>query len=98
MCKRPSASFAARLFHHGPASQHGFPPPRQFWQEETEHTPAARFEMHKRQEGFKRAEELKKNPPKPKRERRFFHGANWEFIYHQHLRDVCLVNNTVLFL
>ena len=31
--------------------------------------------MHRKQEAFERAEELKKNPPKPKKERRFFRGA-----------------------
>ncbi|EGD73085.1 hypothetical protein PTSG_04799 [Salpingoeca rosetta] len=45
---------------------------KEFWAEEAEHTPQARYEMHKRQEAMQRAEELKKNPPKPKKERRLF--------------------------
>lgn len=50
-------------------------PARQFWQEETDHTPQARYEMQKKQEAFKRAEELKRDPPKPKPQRRLFKGG-----------------------
>ncbi|EDQ90594.1 uncharacterized protein MONBRDRAFT_1116, partial [Monosiga brevicollis MX1] len=45
---------------------------KQFWEEETEHTPQARFMMQKKQEAFQRAEDMKRNPPPPKKERRFF--------------------------
>lgn len=49
---------------------------RKFWEEETEHSPEARVALHEHQEKVKKAEELKKNPPKPKKERRFFKGGS----------------------
>eukprot|EP00045_Choanoeca_perplexa_P004122 m.35613 g.35613 ORF g.35613 m.35613 type:complete len:432 (+) comp12406_c0_seq2:186-1481(+) len=45
---------------------------QQFWQEETDHTPQARYEMQMKQEAFKRAEALQRDPPKPKPQRRLF--------------------------
>eukprot|EP00055_Hartaetosiga_balthica_P004620 m.12409 g.12409 ORF g.12409 m.12409 type:complete len:470 (+) comp3995_c0_seq2:274-1683(+) len=45
---------------------------REYWQEEVEHTPRSRFEMHKKQEAMQLAEDLKKNPPKPKKKKKMF--------------------------
>eukprot|EP00730_Choanoeca_flexa_P002089 TRINITY_DN10906_c0_g1_i6.p1 TRINITY_DN10906_c0_g1~~TRINITY_DN10906_c0_g1_i6.p1 ORF type:complete len:433 (+),score=123.05 TRINITY_DN10906_c0_g1_i6:157-1455(+) len=62
---------------------------QQFWQEETDHTPQARYEMQKKQEAFKKAEALKRDPPKPKPTRRLFkddgtafniNEGDWDFI------------------
>eukprot|EP00055_Hartaetosiga_balthica_P004621 m.12422 g.12422 ORF g.12422 m.12422 type:complete len:433 (+) comp3995_c0_seq3:274-1572(+) len=44
----------------------------EYWQEEVEHTPRSRFEMHKKQEAMQLAEDLKKNPPKPKKKKKMF--------------------------
>eukprot|EP00049_Salpingoeca_infusionum_P013642 m.254834 g.254834 ORF g.254834 m.254834 type:complete len:418 (+) comp15495_c0_seq2:175-1428(+) len=61
----------------------------EFWQEEMEHTPEARYRMQKQQEAFERAEELKKNPPKPVKERKLYRAdgtplnineGDWEFV------------------
>lgn len=61
---------------------------KQFWQEESDHTPEARMEMHRKQEAIKRAREEKDKPKKEVKERQFFHPTgrpyninegDWEF-------------------
>eukprot|EP00056_Hartaetosiga_gracilis_P018763 m.11780 g.11780 ORF g.11780 m.11780 type:complete len:438 (+) comp7041_c0_seq1:146-1459(+) len=56
----------------GPFNEDDDEEQRKYWQEEVEHTPRGRYEMHKKQEAMQQAEELKKNPPKPKKIRKFF--------------------------